>query len=299
MSFPATVSGSPESIIAALETSVARMLEAKGIAVPTPAIATEQPKAESKPVRQPRDGAPWYELLAVLVEWAKANNELLRVLLIGPPGAGKSTTALKLTGTKHRVTFTEGMGVEDLTGMFLLQDGATVWSDGPIVTAMRRGECVLCDEIDHHPTEVSSGLYGWIDDQPHASLQNGELVIAKAGYGVIGTTNSSVTSLADAILDRFDVILSAIVPHPQALAQFEATMRDAVMNYFRTIDTSPWKWSRKPTLRPMRAFQKLRPVVGEVNAANMVFGSAGREMLGVLTTASRKKEDGGNTNAAL
>jgi hypothetical protein len=238
-----------------------------------------------------KENAPWFDLLKQLT--ASFSGGLLRVLLIGPPGTGKSKTSLVLTDTPYRVTMTEGMGVEDLIGMYQLIKGETVWVDGPVIRAMREGKRILIDEVDHHPTEVGSLLYAFLDDSPEIMLPTGEKVTAKLGYGVIATTNSNVTALPEAVLDRFEAILPAIVPHPDALVQFsDNAMRDAVSNHFLYLDRTPWFWSGKPTLRRMAAFARLKEVIGEGNAASLAFGNAGKELLAVMGTASRtgKKE---------
>jgi hypothetical protein len=233
-----------------------------------------------------KGNAPWYDLLETIT--AKFETELIRLLIIGPPGTGKSKTSIVLTNTPYRVTMTEGMGVEDLIGMYQLIKGETVWVDGPVIRAMKEGKRILIDEIDHHPTEVGSLLYAFLDDAPELMLPTGERVIAAKGYGVLATTNSNVTSLPEAVLDRFEGILPAITPHPDALKQFEdASMRSAVENHFSHLPADPWNWSGKPTLRRMRAFQRLMPVVGDINAARLAFGTAGTEILSALTTSAR------------
>lgn len=310
---PEKVTSEDSADISALTSAVVelrRMLEAKG---GTPALVVsgdaieKLPQETAKPetsiktalavvpkAKKLKDNAPWYDVLEAVIEWSNESKNYVRVLLIGPPGTGKSTTAIKLANVKQRVTFTEGMGVEDLIGMYQLIKGDTVWCDGPVVTAMRKGEAILFDEVDHHPTEIGSGLYGWIDDAAHATLPTGELVGAEKGYCVIGTTNSNVTALPEAILDRFDAVLAAITPHPDALAQFtDDAEKNAVRNHFNGLKPDPWNWSGKPTLRRMRAYNKLKGVVGESNAAMLAFGTAGKEMLGVLTTASRSGSSSG------
>lgn len=266
---------------------------------PVPLAPTPQPKPDTlmakkledagfKP-KTLKDNAPWYDILSAIVKWAKDSGKKARILLIGPPGTGKSKTSLVVTNTSNRVTFTEGMGIEDLLGMYQLIDGSTVWCDGPVVTAMRKGEAILFDEVDHTPTEIQSALYGWIDDQPHATLPNGEIVNASNGYCVIGTTNSNITSLPEAIFDRFDAVLLATTPHPDALRSLaDKSMEDLVSNHFRGLPDTPWKWSGKPTFRRVRSFQELKPVLGENNAAKVVFGDAGKEVLSILTTSSRR-----------
>jgi nitric oxide reductase NorQ protein len=227
--------------------------------------------------------SPWFTRLEALIKGG-----IKRILLIGPPGTGKSKTALLLSGTDYEVTMTEGMSVEDLIGMFQLIDGATVWVDGPVIKAMREGKTVIVNEIDHHPTEISSLLYALMDDNPAVMLPTGERVVAATGYGVIGTSNANVVALPDAILDRCDAVLNAVMPHSDALALIENKQEQATcFNYFKTMDVTPWRWSRKPTLRTMRAFQRMKPIVGADIAAECAFGAAAAEMLSVISTASR------------
>jgi hypothetical protein len=277
-----------EKMQAVLEATTSKMAS-MGVAIAAPVIDTPVALPAPKPAKlTTKENAQWHELLHVLC--SSFSGELIRILLLGPPGTGKSKTSLVLTKTPYRVTMTEGMGVEDLIGMYQLIKGETVWVDGPVVRAMKEGTRILIDEVDHHPTEVGSLLYALLDDSPSIMLPTGEEVTAKAGYGVIATTNSNVTALPEAVLDRFEAILSAIQPHPDALAMFEqASQRDAVANHFRGLDATPWNWSGKPTLRRMRAYARLLPVVGENNAASLAFGTAGRELLSVLTTAARGK----------
>ena len=47
-----------------------------------------------------------------------------------------------------RVNITIETDEDDLLGGFRLQDGQTVWHDGPVVDAMKRGAVLLLDEID-------------------------------------------------------------------------------------------------------------------------------------------------------
>jgi AAA domain (dynein-related subfamily) len=229
--------------------------------------------------------APWFEVLAAIVDALKT--EYVRTLLIGPPGTGKSTTALKLMDTEYRVTMTEGAGVEDLIGMFQLRDGATVWVDGPVVRAMREGVGVLIDEIDHHSTEVGSLLYGLMDDKPQIMLPTGEMIHAKTGYKVLATSNASVSALPEAILDRFEAVLLAIQPHPDALTHMTRPHAAAVENYFKGLDQKPWQWAGKPTLRRMSSFLRLNKHLPETVAANAAFGTSGKEILSALSTSAR------------
>lgn len=261
-------------------------LAAAGLAGKLPATETKALTTKASKTIKLADGAPWYEQLEAICEAFK--DDYVRVLLIGPPGTGKSTTAMLANSIEYRVTMTEGMGVEDLIGMYQLIKGETVWVNGPWVNAIAGDKPILCDEVDHHPTEIGSVLYGLLDDKPEIMLPTGERIqSSKKGYKVIATTNSNVTSLPEAILDRFEAILPAITPHPAALAEMPADERAAVTNYFKNLAVTPWQWSGKPTLRRMKAFRKLTPVLGRKNAAVAAFGSAAAEILSTLATASR------------
>lgn len=263
---------SPELI-----TEIMRVLEAKkGIAAP------DKPVAEPKPIATLTE---WWDRLAAI---AKAMSTL-RVLLIGPPGTGKSKTAMIAADTDYELTMTEGTAVEDVIGMFQLKDNATVWVDGPAVSAMRAGKNLVINEIDHYATEIGSLLYALMDDNPSIMLPTGERVVATSGYGVIATSNANITSLPEAIVDRCDVVIAATKPHPAALALLEdSKMIATVSNYFATIDTKPWAFSRNPTLRVMRAYKMLNPIVGETVAAELAFGNSATEIISIMSTADRK-----------
>src|SRR5258708_35937405 len=286
---PATIPATNKELMA----QMIKMLETMGKPVPVPdppivvgfdSIEPIEPKdvVEVSPrkritkVASPgtiSDNAPWHDVLSILHAGIQKDGGLFRILIIGPPGTGKSTTAIKVTDTKHRVTMTEGSGVEDLIGMYQLKAGETVWSDGPVTSAMREGAPVLIDEIDHHSTEIGSLLYAVLDDNPQIMLPTGEAVFAQPGYGVIATTNSNVTALPEAILDRFEAVMVAKDPHPASMDELNDSMRGAVVSYFRSLEATPWAWSGKPTVRRMRAYARMIPILSVAHAGSLAFGT--------------------------
>lgn len=80
------------------------------------------------------------------------------VYVTGLSGNGKTTTfeqvCAELGREFFRVNITPETSEDDLLGGFRLINGETVWVDGPVVTAMKRGAFLLLDEIDLGTTKV-------------------------------------------------------------------------------------------------------------------------------------------------
>jgi hypothetical protein len=295
---------------AATTPDMARLLDMMAKLMPTapivPAALDDQdyiPTADEErgalvdtPARETRhklnNDSRWYDVLGELCN-ALADGRLskLRVLLIGPPGTGKSTTSEILSNAMFRIPMHQGQGAEELIGQYHLESGSTVWKDDAVTLAMRAGRCVVMDEIDRNSDEVKSILYGILDDRPYTKTGEGKIVKAEKGYGVIATMNPSVTALDEAILDRFDCVLQAIDPHPAAntyAGESAGAMQGAVCNYFRSVNRTTWAFSAKPTVRKMRAFNMLEPILGRHHALTAVFGEASSEIESALTTSGVK-----------
>jgi MoxR-like ATPase len=212
----------------------------------------------------------WWDVLA------HSLRHLNRVILIGPPGTGKSTTAMQTARINFRVTMTESTTREDLIGMFHLIQGETKWIDGPVVQAMRLGQPVLIDEIDRYSQEVASMLYSILDDKPHVDLPTGEIVHAKPGYKVVMTSNEPPEMLPAAIFDRIEGIFIASVPHEDAINHLTAVDQQVVRNYY--LGQSKPVVKTVPTVRRMRAFHVLKSNGMEDWAAEIVFSGSAKEI---------------------
>lgn len=232
--------------------------------------------------------SPWYELFEAILPHVD------RVLLVGPPGTGKSTTAAQIAECKHRVTMTETTPVEHLLGQFQLVKGETVWIDGPVTKAMRNGEAILFDEIDRLSPEVASVLYELMDDAPYATLASGEEVRAKEGYKVILTSNEGIDMLPPAVQDRVQVIIPALTPHPAALAGIDGKLSNLCVRYYSGLPKG--NHAMRPTIRRTRMMHSLvtEGIPTEV-AAFLVYGGDGaKEIFSTLTSIESDNREAGD-----
>lgn len=121
-----------------------------------------------------------------------------------------------------RVNITEQTDEDDLIGGFRLQDGNTVWFDGPVVVAMERGAILLIDEIDLasykcmclQPVTEGSNLY---------LKKIGKVINPKHGFNIVATANTKgqgdpsgkfhgANYLNESFLDRFAITLEHTYP---------------------------------------------------------------------------------------
>ena len=247
VSAPLTVAVEPASNNDALMAQLAALLPQLGIAVPSPEV--KKTTAHVKPsMPSINERSKWWEVLEACLHIG-----LTRVLLVGPPGTGKSTTADR---DGLRVTCHEDAGPESMVGTFIQKDGNTVWIDGPAVCAMRSGSRIVLDETDHSSPECVSLLYALLDDSPSIVLPTGDNVKAKAGYQVIGTSNSNPGDFPEAILDRFEAVIIASEPHPNALigvrkdaGENADKLLGVMTNYYRSLDKKGYEFAAQPTLR--------------------------------------------------
>ena len=86
------------------------------------------------------------------------SNMFYPIYVTGLSGNGKTfmieQAAAKAGRELFRVNITVETDEDDLLGGFRLVDGETVWFDGPVVEAMRKGAIVLLDEVDLASTKI-------------------------------------------------------------------------------------------------------------------------------------------------
>lgn len=98
----------------------------------------------------------------------------LPVLLKGPTGCGKTRFLRHMAHRLNRPLITvachEDLSGSDLVGRFLLKDGDTVWQDGPLTMAARRGAICYLDEVVEARKDVVVLIHPLTDDRRQLPL---------------------------------------------------------------------------------------------------------------------------------
>jgi MoxR-like ATPase len=150
----------------------------------------------------------WDQVFTEMVHTDLFPKVLNRALIWGFSRTGKSTLVKHLLNSE-RITFHQGMPLDDLIGGWTLRNGATVWADGPAVRALRNGTCLQIDEFNDVPIECKTFCYALLDNPAGITLPTGERIEAKPGYCVVATMNPPPSILPEPIYERFDVVLKA------------------------------------------------------------------------------------------
>ena len=123
-----------------------------------------------------------------------------------------------------RVNVTIETDEDDLIGGFRLINGETVWSDGPVVQALRRGAVLLLDEIDLASNKIMC-LQSLLEGKGVFLKKTNTYVRPAAGFNVIATANTKgrgsddgkfigTNVLNEAFLERFAVTFEQSYPTP-------------------------------------------------------------------------------------
>ena len=121
-----------------------------------------------------------------------------------------------------RVNITVETDEDDLLGGFRLVDGATVWHDGPVVDAMKRGALLLLDEIDLASNKIMC-LQPILEGSGVYVKKINKFVKPKNGFNIVATANTKgqgsedgkfigTNILNEAFLERFPVTFEQKYP---------------------------------------------------------------------------------------
>jgi nitric oxide reductase NorQ protein len=151
----------------------------------------------------------------------------LPVLLKGPTGCGKTRFVEHMAHRLQRPLITvachEDLFASDLVGRYLLQNGETVWMDGPLTLAVRAGAICYLDEIVEARKDTTVVIHPLTDNRRRLVVdKTGEHVSAHSGFMMVISYNpgyqSALKDLKQSTRQRF-VSLEFDYPDPDKEAQ--------------------------------------------------------------------------------
>ncbi len=118
----------------------------------------------------------------------------LPLLIKGPTGCGKTHLveymAQKLKLPLIKVACNEDTSSADLLGRFLIKGAETVWQDGPVTTAVRRGAILYLDEIAEARQDVVVALHPLTDSRRELYLdRTNQVLVAPKNFMCVASFN--------------------------------------------------------------------------------------------------------------
>ena len=148
------------------------------------------------------------------------------LFITGLSGNGKTLMVKETCARLHREYVRANITVEtdedELIGGFRLLNGETVWHDGPVVTAMKRGALLLLDEVDLASNKIMC-LQPVLEGSSIYLKKIGKWVHPAAGFNVIATANTKgqgsddgrfigTNIMNESFLERFPVTIEQTYP---------------------------------------------------------------------------------------
>jgi MoxR-like ATPase len=147
------------------------------------------------------------------------------VFITGLSGNGKTLMVEQVCAELNRECLRVNISIEtdetDLLGGFALIDGNTVFRDGPVIQAMKKGAVLLIDEVDRGSNKLMC-LQGILEGKPYYNKKNGENIYPAQGFTIIATANTKGRGseegkylsqiLDDAFLERFPITIEQEYP---------------------------------------------------------------------------------------
>ena len=162
------------------------------------------------------------------------------IFITGLSGNGKTMDVQQACAVSKRecirVNITIETDEDDLLGGYRLQDGQTVWQNGPVIEAMERGAILLLDEIDLASNKIMC-LQPILEGSGVFIKKINKFVKPALGFNVIATANTKgqgsddgkfigTNILNEAFLERFPITVEQSYPSNKN----EIKMLDNVMN---------------------------------------------------------------------
>ena len=155
-----------------------------------------------------------------------SSKQFYPIFVTGLSGNGKTMNVQQACAqTKReciRVNITIETDEDDLLGGYRLQDGQTVWQNGPVIEAMERGALLLLDEIDLASNKIMC-LQPILEGNGVFLKKINKFVKPANGFNVIATANTKgqgsddgkfigTNVLNEAFLERFPITVEQSYP---------------------------------------------------------------------------------------
>jgi len=146
----------------------------------------------------------------------------LPLLIKGPTGCGKTRFVEHMAARLGRPLITvschDDLSASDLVGRFLIGNGSTVWSDGPLARAVRTGAICYLDEVVEARKDTTVVLHPLADDRRVLPIERtGEELVAPPEFMLVISYNPGYQNLLKGLKpstrQRF-VALSMNYPRP-------------------------------------------------------------------------------------
>jgi nitric oxide reductase NorQ protein len=177
---------------------------------------------------------PYYRRVNDEIElFGAAYASRMPVMLKGPTGCGKTRfieyMAWRLSRPLITVACHEDMTAADLVGRWLLDAQGTVWSDGPLTTAVRLGAICYLDEIVEARQDTTVVIHPLTDDRRVLPLEKrGELIHAHSDFQLVISYNpgyqSAIKDLKESTKQRFAAL---DFDYPDQVTETEVVSREA------------------------------------------------------------------------
>ncbi len=139
--------------------------------------------------------APYYRSVGKEIEvFEKAFENKLPVLLKGPTGTGKSRFVEYMAHQLHKEMITvachEETSSTDLIGRYIIKGTETVWLDGPLTVAVKKGYILYLDEIAEARPDVIVAIHPLTDHRRMLYIDKlGETVKAHDDFMLVASFN--------------------------------------------------------------------------------------------------------------
>jgi hypothetical protein len=150
------------------------------------------------------------------------------IFITGLSGNGKTMMVEQVCAQLKREFFRVNITIEtdedDLLGGYRLQDGETVWFDGPVVQAMKRGAVLLLDEVDLASNKIMC-IQPILEGKGVLLKKINQFVEPASGFQIVATANTKgkgsedgrfigTNILNEAFLERFPITVEQEYPSP-------------------------------------------------------------------------------------